>query len=124
MPWIGITSSVPSLHHPECGNVERRRKEPERQPPGERFKNRRTPLRVFVRRHQTVRLVVAPQLRRIGFADPRAVNAHLHVRRHFEGRRRQHLAVHCDDALLDQLFSIAARGDAGAREIFCDPFAG
>ena len=78
---------------------------------------------VLVGGHQAGWLVVAPQARGFGLGQRLVVHLDDVVLGDIEGGRGDDHAVQLHPALQDQLFSVAARADAGAGDDFCDAFA-
>ena len=72
--------------------------------------------------HQTVRLVIAPQLGRGRRVDPLAIDLDHFRPGDLEGRRVECLAVDLDAAILDHPLDLTAGGHAGAGEEFGDAF--
>ena len=89
---------------------------------GDRVEHGLAAFRVGMGRHQTVRLVIAPELGGCGRLDALAVHFDVFAARYLEGGCVQGLAVDLDPAALNHAFDLAARGHAGASEEFGNTF--
>ena len=103
---------VEAAHGNDAGNVVR-----------QFLENGRPALGVLRRGYEPGGLVIAPEPRRLLRRQRLAVHDDGLAAGDIEGRAFQHLAIHRDAALLDELFRLAARADARPRDDFRDAVA-
>ena len=108
---------------PLAGQIETADADHPRQLLAQLVEHRGPALRIAVRRHQPLGLVIAPEPCGIGRVHEFAVHGDEIARRH-EGRgMRDRDVVEADLAFHQQTLGVAAAGDPGAGEVFGDPVA-